>query len=111
MPPPAEKKEITRLYVDGALVGRVEYREEGRNYVAKTYFDNKPVKNVAYFALDDPKPREQFIEATTKAEARAYFEQLAKRTETTSKELALILYRCPHLSSSPHAGCLSSRRA
>jgi len=91
MPPPAEKKEITRLYVDGALVGRVEYREEGRNYVAKTFFDNKPVKNVAYFALDDPQPREQFIAATTKAEARAYFEQLAKRTETTSKELALIL--------------------
>jgi hypothetical protein len=89
--PPSEKKENTRLYVDGALVGRIEYREEGANYVAKTFFDQKPVKSVSYFALDDPVPREKFVEESTKQEARAYFASLAKRTGTSVNDLALIL--------------------
>jgi hypothetical protein len=90
-PPPGEKKEITRLYVDGALVGHIEYREEGRNYAARTYFDGKPVKSVAYFALDDSVPREKIMEEKNKEDARLYFNNLAKRTGTNAKDLALIL--------------------
>jgi hypothetical protein len=89
--PPAEKKEITRLYIDGAVVGSIEYREEGRNYVAKTFFDGKPVKSVAYLALDDTVPREKIVEEKNRQEARQYFESLAKRTGTNVKDLALIL--------------------
>jgi len=86
-----ERKEITRLYVDGNLVGRIDYREEGPNYVARTFFDEKPVKSVAYFALDDKEPREKIIEEKNKDDARKYFGNLAKRTGTTPKDLALIL--------------------
>ena len=91
VPGASERKEITRLFVDGGLVGRIEYREEGPNYVARTFFDEKPVKSVAYFALDDKAPREKIIEQKNKEDARSYFESLAKRAGTTPKDLALVL--------------------
>jgi len=89
-PAQSERREITRIFVDGSLVGRIDYREEGRNYVARTYFDEKAVKIVAYFALGDEKPRETFL-GDTRKEAKAYFNSLAKRCNTNTHQLALIL--------------------
>jgi Ca2+-binding EF-hand superfamily protein len=92
--PPAqgatERKEITKLFIDGSLVGHVDYQEEGRNYVARTFFDRKPVKVVTYFQLGDPLPRETLVGDVQK-EAKAYFTALAKRAGTNTHELALIL--------------------
>jgi len=85
-----ERREITRLLIDGSIVGRVDLQEEGRNYVARTFFDEKPVKVVAYFALGDEKPRETFP-GDTRKEARAYFDSLSKRCGTNAHDLALIL--------------------
>jgi len=86
----ADRREITRLYVEGALVGRIVYQEEGRNYVARTFFDEKPVKVVQFFALADTKAREEFVGAV-REEAKAYFTGLAKRCGTNAHDLALIL--------------------
>jgi len=91
LPGGSERKEITRLFVDGALVGRVVYQEEGRNYVARTFFDEKPVKSIAYFPLDDQGIHQKFVEEKNKTEAKQYFESLAKRTGTSVNDLALIL--------------------
>jgi len=91
LPGVQERREITRLYVDGSLVGRIDYQEEGRNYVARTYFDEKPVKSVSYFPLADPQPTETFVNEAARAEAKHYFETLAKRAETSVDNLALIL--------------------
>jgi len=91
LPTAVEKKEITRLYIDGSLVGRIDYTEEGRNYVARTYFDGKPVKLVVFFALDDKNPRTKIVEEANKAEAKRYFESLAKRTGFSVSDLALTL--------------------
>jgi hypothetical protein len=89
-PGASERKEITRLYVDGLLVGHVDYQEEGRNYVARSFFDKKPVKIVTYFPLADPLPKEQWV-GEVRAEAKTYFSNLAKRSGTDSHQLALIL--------------------
>jgi len=90
VPGSTERKELTKLFVDGSLVGHVDYQEEGRNYVARTFFDRKPVKVVTYFPLGETLPRETPVGDVQK-EAKAYFTALAKRCGTNSHELALIL--------------------
>jgi len=88
--PGGDRKEITRLFVDGLLVGHVDYQEEGRNYVARTFFDKKPVKLVTHFPLADPVPQESYV-GDVRKEAKAYFTALAKRAGTDTHQLALIL--------------------
>lgn len=83
-------REVTKLFVDGGLVGRIDYREEGRSYVARTFFDEKPVKLVTYFPLVDNKPTETFL-GDARKEAHDYFERLAKRAGSNANDLALIL--------------------
>eukprot|EP01128_Nolandella_sp_AFSM9_P005277 TRINITY_DN251_c0_g1_i2.p1 TRINITY_DN251_c0_g1~~TRINITY_DN251_c0_g1_i2.p1 ORF type:complete len:329 (+),score=121.12 TRINITY_DN251_c0_g1_i2:284-1270(+) len=82
--------EVTKLYVDGELVGGIDYKGDGTNFAAKTYFKDKKVKTTSFFSLIDDEAQEK-VDPEAGAFANKYFTELADRAKLSVNDLTLVL--------------------
>ena len=82
--------EVTKLYVDDELVGGIDYRGDGVNFAAKTYYKDNMVKTTSFFSLLEKEAVEK-VEAESANEASKYLSELAEKCKVNMNQLVLIL--------------------
>lgn len=72
------------------LVGGLDYRGDGVNFAAKSYYKDKKVKTTSFFSLLQKEVAEK-VEKENAEEASKFFSSLAEKCKVTTNQLVLIL--------------------